>query len=291
MLCDDTPMPAVRQQLTLLDPQALYEQWERQHWAAHEIDLGRDREDWLAMPLGLRERLLWHIAAFFVGEERVTFELGPLLAAADTPSEAAFVATQLADEARHAQHFDRFYEHVAGRGGGFADRLAAARSDIGAPLAALLDDRLSEAARRLAAAPRDRVAKLDFVVLYHMIIEGTIAVAGQHVLLDFLDRRALLPGWREGLRHIVRDEHRHVAYGAWVLREMAAADPAARRRIADRLAELEPLAAEVLLPRGARGRYFRPLGWTGEQLQELALGSLHRRLRATGVAFEAGSAH
>ena len=291
MLCDNTRMPAGRQRFELLDPQALYEQWERQHWAAHAIDLRRDREDWLAMPLGLRERLLWHIAAFFVGEERVTYELGPLLAAADTPSEAAFVATQLADEARHAQHFDRFYEHVAGRGGAFADRLAAARSDIGAPLVALLDDRLSQAARRLAAAPRDRLAKLDFVVLYHMVIEGTIAVAGQHVLLDFLDRRALLPGWREGLRHIVRDEHRHVAYGTWVLRDLAAADPSARRRIAEQLAELEPLAAEVLLPRGARGQYFRPLGWTGEQVQELGLGSLRRRLRATGLECAASSVH
>ncbi len=282
MSVDTSSRRESRARIELHDPQELYELWERQHWSAHAIDLTRDREEWEAMALGLRERLAWHMAAFFVGEERVTAELAPLLGAAGSPSEAAFVATQLADEARHAQHFDRFYQHVAGQDGGFAARLASARADLGGPFVALLDTRLAEAASRLAGSPRDLEAKVDFVVLYHMIIEGTLAIAGQRVLLEFLDQRGLLANWREGLRLIARDEHRHVAYGAWVLHQHAA-DPALRRRIGDQVAELQPLAARVLVPPGARPEYFRPLGRSGAEMQAEALESLRRRMLAIGI--------
>ena len=75
-----------------------------------------------------------------------------------------------------------------------------------------------------------------------MIIEGTLALTGQWFLTDYMERNEILPGWVEGFRLISQDEHRHVAYGTWFLREKAK-DPALKQRIATRLAELIPLAA------------------------------------------------
>ena len=272
----------------LCAPQALYELAERQHWRAHAIDLRRDREDWKRLPRAHRERLIWHIASFFVGEERVMVELSALLAAHESPDEAAFLATQQLDEARHAQHFDRFYEHVLGLDSSFDQRLQEARGELAPSLVTLLDDCLARVSRRLAADPSDEAAKVDFVTLYHMVVEGVLAVTGQRMLCEFLERRGVLPGWREGLRLIARDEYRHLAYGTWLLHRKAA-KPVLRERIAAQLDELIPLAADVLVPPGSRPRWFRPLDWTGVDAFAFAFGSLARRMKIVGIDLRADS--
>jgi ribonucleoside-diphosphate reductase beta chain len=266
----------------LLDPAALVELGERERWHPRELDLSGDAASWAGVPRGLQERLLWHIEMFFVGEERVTTELGALIRASESPAEAEFLAMQQLDEARHTEHFDRFYRDVAGQPGGLREHVAVARERLAPPLVALLETRLSAAAERLARAPRDPVAKVEFVTIYHMVIEGTLALTGQRLLLDVLEERDLLPGWREGLRRIARDEHRHIAYGAWLLREKAA-DPALRERICALLDELAPLVADVLVPPGARPERFAPLGRSGVELRGFAFAALERRMRVIGV--------
>ena len=46
--------------LTLMDPQQLYELWERQNWQSHTIDLTQDVRDWAAMDDQLRRQLAVH---------------------------------------------------------------------------------------------------------------------------------------------------------------------------------------------------------------------------------------
>ncbi len=221
--------------LMLLSPQELYELWERQNWQSHTIDLTRDREDWAAMPAAVRERLSWNLSSFFIGEERVTTQFSGLVMAYESQSEAAFLATQQVDEARHTQHFNRFYEQVLGIDGSFEDRLAQARTQLNRAFIRMFDGLLVEWGARLVEDPADIEAKVDFVVLYHMIIEGTLALTGQWFLTDYMERHGILPGWVEGFKLISRDEHRHVAYGTWFLREKAG-DPALKRRMTECLA-------------------------------------------------------
>ncbi|MGZ4278762.1 MAG: hypothetical protein ACXVVU_19090, partial [Solirubrobacteraceae bacterium] len=57
--------------IQLMTPRQLYELWERQGWASHEIDFTQDRRDWEAMSDVDREEASWGLANFFVGEERV----------------------------------------------------------------------------------------------------------------------------------------------------------------------------------------------------------------------------
>jgi ribonucleoside-diphosphate reductase beta chain len=268
--------------LTLMTPQQLYELWERQNWESHTIDFTRDKQDWATMDGDLRERLAWNLSSFFVGEERVTTQFSALVMAYESQSEEAFLTTQQVDEARHAQHFNRFYEQVMGLDGSFEDRLQKARDDLNPAFIEMFDGVLVEWAQRLIENPRDIEAKVDFVTLYHMIIEGTLALTGQWLLTDYMERHAILPGWVEGFKLISRDEHRHVAYGTWFLREKAK-DSALKQRIAERLAELIPLAAAVLVPTGADPENYAILDYTMEETNAYAFNALNRRLKVIGV--------
>ena len=113
-----------------MTPQQLYELWERQQWQSHTIDLEQDKADWAAMSDEDKGDLSWNLSSFFVGEERVTTQFTGLVAAYESQSEEAFLTTQQVDEARHAQHFNRFYEQVMLIDGTFEDRLERARADL-----------------------------------------------------------------------------------------------------------------------------------------------------------------
>ena len=49
--------------LKLMDPQQLYELWERQHWASQAIDLERDKQQWKALSDEQKEEHLWGLSA------------------------------------------------------------------------------------------------------------------------------------------------------------------------------------------------------------------------------------
>jgi ribonucleoside-diphosphate reductase beta chain len=146
----------------------------------------------------------------------------------------------------------------------------------------MFDGVLVEWGARLVSDPSDVEAKVDFVTLYHMIIEGTLALTGQWFLTDYMERKSILPGWVEGFRLISQDEHRHVAYGTWFLREKAK-DPALKRRIAERLAELIPLASRVLVPVGADPERYAILDYSMEDTNTFAFNALSRRLKVIGI--------
>ena len=113
-----------------------------------------------------------------------------------------------------------------------------------------------------------------------------LALTGQRMLLAFLEEKGILPGFARGLRLIARDEHRHIAYGAWALAQRAR-EPTLAGRVGERLARLAPLAAGVFVPHGGRPERFRPLGWSGARAQREAYGGLARRLAAIDLAVPA----
>jgi ribonucleoside-diphosphate reductase beta chain len=277
-ITDESKLSSVK----LMTPQQLYELWERQNWQSHTIDLTRDRQDWASMNAELRGQLAWNLSSFFVGEERVTTQFSGLVMAYERQSEEAFLATQQVDEARHAQHFNRFYEQVLAIDGTFEDRLQQARGDLNDAFIEMFDGVLVDWGQRLVENPRDIEAKVDFVTLYHMIIEGTLALTGQYFLTDFMERKQILPGWVEGFKLISQDEHRHVAYGTWFLREKAS-DPTLKQRIAERLVELIPLASGVLVPQGADPDDYTILDYSMEETNTFAFNALNRRLKVIGI--------
>jgi ribonucleoside-diphosphate reductase beta chain len=277
-IAEDSKLSSIK----LMEPQELYELWERQNWQAHTIDLTQDKKDWAALDEELRENLSWNLSSFFVGEERVTTQFSGLVMAYESQSEEAFLTTQQVDEARHAQHFNRFYEHVMGLDGTFDDRLALARRQLNPAFIEMFDGVLVQWGQRLIENPRDLEAKIDFVTLYHMIIEGTLALTGQWFLTEYMERHEILPGWVQGFRLISQDEHRHVAYGTWFLREKAK-DPGLKARIIARLGELLPLTTRVLVPPGADPDSYAILDYTMEETNAFAFNALSRRLKVIGI--------
>jgi ribonucleoside-diphosphate reductase beta chain len=270
--------------LQLMDPQQLYELWERQQWQSQAVDLERDKEQWAGFSDTEKEEILWVMSAFFVGEERVTTQFSGLVMAYEDEQEEAFLTTQQVDEARHMQFFDRYYREVLDVADDRIEaRLGKAREDVTDAFVQLFDESLVEAGRRLIENPRDLEAKVAFITAYHMVIEGTLALTGQHFLLNYFERTETLPGFVEGFSNIARDEHRHVAYGTWFLQQKSA-DEACKKVIQDTLGELLPQAAGVLVPPGYQlGDDYEFLGYTSQEQTEFAYTALTRRLKVIGV--------
>src|SRR3712207_5852496 len=180
-------------QVKLMNPQQLYELWERQPWSAHAIDLERDKEDWSSrVSQEEKDQLAYNLSAFFIGEERVATQFSGLVMSYESQAEEAFLSTQQVDEVRHAQFFNRFYEQVLQRDGTFESRLDQARGDVNEAFIDLFDNHLVRSQERLIANPRDLEAKVDLVVLYHMVIEGTLALTGQFFMQSFLEQKGFM---------------------------------------------------------------------------------------------------
>jgi len=269
----------------LLQPQQLYELWERQHWASHEIDFSRDKEQWADLSDEERDYYVWGMSSFFIGEERVATQFSGLVMAYEDESEEAFLATQQVDEARHAQFFDRYYREVIEiEGDDWDARLTRVREEVNDAFVKLFDEALVEANQRLVANPDDLEAKVEFVTTYHMVIEGTLALTGQHFMTKYLEENDLLPGFTDGFKKVARDEHRHVAYGTWFLKEKCGSDERSAELMRGRLAELLPVASGVLVPKGTDpGEDWEILGYTSAEVNEFAFNALTRRLKAIGV--------
>ncbi len=276
-------------ELKLLEPQRLYELWERQQWASQDIDFSADREHWANLTDEEREWAIWSLSSFFVGEERVTTQFSGLVMAYEDEQEEAFLTTQQVDEARHMQFFDRFYREVIElEQPDIETRLARVRHELNEAFVELFDTSLVESARRLIADPSDVEAKVDFVTTYHMVIEGTLALTGQNFITEYWENKGLLPGFVDGFKKVARDEHRHVAYGTWFLRQKCRDDDRLAERMRATLSELLPIASRVLVPRGVDpNEEWEMVGYTSAEINEFAFNALTRRLKAIGVPLAA----
>src|SRR5262245_6855442 len=104
---------ADRGEVNLLSYSQLYNLWERQQWATQDIDFTQDRIDWHErIPEEERFQRMYGLSSFFIGEQKVAEELGPIMRAAPTEQQRIFLSTQIADEARHVRFFERFYREV-----------------------------------------------------------------------------------------------------------------------------------------------------------------------------------
>jgi ribonucleoside-diphosphate reductase beta chain len=271
--------------IKLLTPQELYVLWERQQWLSQDIDFSRDQRDWANLNDEEREWATWLMSSFYVGEERVTTEFSGLVMAYEDEQEEAFLTTQQVDEARHMQFFDRFYREVVGVDSPeIAERLGRVRGYLNDAFVKLFDESLVEAGRRLIADPSDIATKVEFVTTYHMVIEGTLALTGQYFITDYWEKNDLLPGFVDGFKKVARDEHRHVAYGTWFLKEKCGSDEALADRMRATLQELLPVASLVLVPPGRDpNEEWGMLGYTSTEINEFAFSALTRRLKAIGV--------
>ncbi len=272
--------------IKLLGYGELYDLWERQQWQTQELDFSQDREDWhQRIPEEERFQRMYGLSSFFIGEQKVAEELGPIMRAAPTEEQKVFLCTQIADEARHVRFFERFYREVGVlEADGLGEMLAETSAHLNDKFADLFDGMLATRTERLSREPEDTAALVEAVTLYHMVIEGMLALTGQHFIMEFNEREGTLPGFVEGFGNVARDEHRHVAFGSVFLREKAREDERYKTAIKRTLEEALPLADGVFLPPWADGGDdFELFGYSLAETRQFAATCLMRRLKVIGL--------
>lgn len=262
----------------------LYLRWERLNWSVADLDLSRDRDDWLNLDQHHRERLLWTLAAFYVAEQRVAATLTPYVAAAPKLEQKIFLTTQCVDEARHAIFFDRWFQEVIAAGDGdLSRRLRSSRQWVGPGFAPLFDDYLEDITSRLRDDPGDIRLFAKAMAVYHLVIEGVLALTGQKFILQWARNEQLLPGFRAGFTAVARDESRHVAFGVRVIKDLLAEDPSLIEPIHEGIAETLSLGSYLYQPPDGDVTYTSAFGYSLSDLFGFGGLQLEKKMRAIGA--------
>ncbi|SRR5579885_2766058 len=206
-------------------------------WDPRSIDLTQDRLHWQQIPEERRDGVLRLIVGFQAGEEAVTLDLLPLIlvmAKEGRLEEEMFLTTFLWEEAKHTEFFRRFLDEVAEANedlhqyranNGNATGRDIFSDDLAGVMSALITD-------------QSPAAQLRASVLYNMFIEGVLAEAGYQRFAALLDQTGMLPGLRQGLGYIKRDESRHIAYGLFLVSRLLAEHPSLWPQVEEQMNEL-----------------------------------------------------
>jgi ribonucleoside-diphosphate reductase beta chain len=279
---------ADRGESKLLGYDQLYNLWERQQWATQDLDFSQDKVDWHER-IEDEERFqrLYGLSSFFIGEQKVADELGPIMRAAPTETQRIFLGTQIADEARHVRFFDRFFSEVAVLEDApeLRQRLDNLEQHLSPAFTELFDGLLKPRVDRLAQEPGDFEALVEAVTLYHMVIEGMLALTGQHFIIDYNERMDTLPGFVKGFSNVARDEHRHIAFGVRFLMDAVNEDDGNRAVIQRMLEQSIPVADKVIDPPWLNDDDINTdlFGVEPEEVHAFAATCLTRRLKAIGL--------
>jgi ribonucleoside-diphosphate reductase beta chain len=252
-------------------------------WNPDDIDFSRDRADWLRLGDIDRDLLLRLTGMFLAGEESVTLELLPLvmvIAREGRLEEEMYLTTFLWEEAKHIDFFH----------GGFLRRVAPDAGDLARyHTPAYRRIFCEELPRSMNALLSDAspAAQVRASATYNMIVEGVLAETGYDAYLAALQRNELMPGLREGIGHLRRDEARHIAYGVYLLSRLIADDASLWDVLEERMNELLPLALEMIDEIFAAYDVV-PFGLEHEHFVELAVTNFGRRMQRIERARQRG---
>ncbi len=204
-------------------------------WNPRDIDLTQDRQDWLNTSDEYKERLRNLIFGFQAGEEAVTLDLLPLImtmAHEGRLEEEMFLTTFLWEEAKHTEFFRRILDEVLEQQDLHIERSTNNGRDLfGEDLPRTMNALLTD------PSPENQVRAS---VLYNMIIEGVLAETGYFSFSRMLNNTSAtaMPGLRQGLLLIQRDESRHIAYGVFLISRLVAENKSLWPLVEEQMQEL-----------------------------------------------------
>ncbi|MGH3561559.1 MAG: R2-like ligand-binding oxidase [Mycobacterium sp.] len=210
-------------------------------WNPADIDFSRDRADWEALTDRERDYATRLCAQFIAGEESVTQDIQPFMAAMRAEGRLGdeMYLTQFAfEEAKHTQVFRLWLDAVGMTDDlhGFLDELPSYRQIFNEELPASLD------ALYMDPSP---AAQIRAAVTYNHFVEGTLALTGYYAWHKICVERSILPGMQQLIEHIGDDERRHMAWGTFTCRRHVAADDANWTVFETRMNELMPLLVSL----------------------------------------------
>ena len=265
----------------------LFYRWERQQWRAEEIDFSPDRFQWEKMGQQERQDRLYGLSAFFRGEACVTDTLAPYITAMPDEEMRVFLTTQLADEARHTVFFARFFKEVLGIDKTrLEDTLDNIRQYMNKHLQYILIDSLADVAEHIRQEPKNLDHLIEGITLYHVIVEGTMALAGQRGILEFYRQNNLFPAFRGGFTAVARDESRHVVFGVKFLREMIQRDAANARVVKAAIDKYAQVAFTALTPADENIPDILAMQQDPWVSPRYALDSLRKKIKVIGLSMD-----
>lgn len=186
-------------------------------WDQNNVDLAVDVAEWPLLDSNFREQVMGLLAGFCIAEWAVADELPAIAHEIDDPSAAQCLRMQAGDEVRHSQFFDRVVAEVARVPGDTRDeRRSAVRHRMSPEFLRLFEEELPRRAAQVSSEGGVAAA----VGLYHMVLEGVVLIAGQFAFFDVLDKDSQLPGLRQGVELVHRDERWHIGFGARCLQDL-----------------------------------------------------------------------
>jgi ribonucleoside-diphosphate reductase beta chain len=264
----------------------LYRRWEKQHWSIYDLDLSVDRRQWQAAAEADRRKwfCLGRFPGFLLSEARAAEELSHYLQTIPGEERQLYLTTQLVDEARHLMFFKRYCQEVLGAdpklssAGGPASLLSPAARH-------LVVTALGEVSATLRARPQDPLAQARAVFLFHVVLEGSVAMSLMRVVWKDFRRLGVLPGFQRGIAALLRDETRHVLFGVRFLHDLAAETPALRGHLRRFLLEdLLPWVDALIETPPQRVAELAPQGIEPGERRTFALALLRRHLQALGIS-------
>ena len=216
----------------------LYGKAKRHAWDPAAIDLTQDAADWPRLEDDQQSLLQRTLAGFFSGEESVTHNVLPfmhVMASERRLDEELFLTTFALDEAKHTEFFYRYLDAVAGQ----------APEPGNPPGGRTMVDREIESSMNRLLQDRRPKTQVRAAVTYCLIAEGVLAESGYRLFQRSLEPLGLLPGLREAIRLVKRDESRHVAYGVYLISRLVNADPSLWKVVEQRTNELLPLVLRI----------------------------------------------
>jgi ribonucleoside-diphosphate reductase beta chain len=209
-------------------------------WNPREIDYAQDAEDWQRLNEAQRRQILGITVRFFAGEQAVTDELLPMIAAAkalDRFDWVMFLSTFLMEEAKHAEFFAQWHDRVVGIlepdevAPYFLERTKTVDPTGRFELKELLHEGLPRYGRELMAAVatgEERAIEDGFVrfaTLYNGFAEGVLTMPSYEIVIDTTQLWDALPALRLGFRRVLADEGRHITFGTEAIRTLIEREP------------------------------------------------------------------
>lgn len=247
-------------------------------WNPSDIDLSKDREQWKGFTKD-EQGIIIHLSAMFMaGEEAVTTDLLPLISVVAKEKrieEEIFLTSFLWEEAKHTEFFARFVNEVIDGAPDF--------ESYHDPLYKILFyDKLPAALHALWTDDSPR-AQLKASVTYNMIVEGTLAETGYAAYSKMLEENDLLPGLRQGIELLKRDESRHIAFGLYFINRLLAENPALREYVENEIEVLLNDATNIIHEIFERYGEEVPFGLDKEWFLDYAVRQFQFRMDALGM--------
>ncbi|MFM9032815.1 MAG: R2-like ligand-binding oxidase [Mycobacterium sp.] len=257
-------------------PMKLFLKGNAKHWNPAAIDLTQDARDFAEMTDDERRYTTMLAAQFLAGEESVTQDLQPFVAAMAAEGRFAdemYLTQFVFEEAKHALAFRLWFDAV-----GVTEDLHEF-TESNEPYTQIFTRELPDSLYALQedAGPANQIRAS---VTYNHVVEGCLALTGYYGWGKVCSSRGILPGMQKIIKHIGDDERRHMAWGTFTCRRHVAADDTMWQVVTDRMGELMPLALATVDDGTREWGDNPPFGIDPVELSAYAADKLTRRLGA-----------